>query len=137
MSVQRSSCEGDLNRDRLYVYMKDAMATGPFHGTVHFQILAMTHDFHSFHVSAMPTSLCVCAVFFFFETMLLTFIICGRDTSFDFLGLGYRVDWPISIILTPGALKIYSEIFSFLIQVKLALISLSDAWSSLKVRTLN
>lgn len=57
--------------------------------------------------------------------------------SFDFLGLGYRVDWPISIILTPGALKIYSEIFSFLIQVKLALISLSDAWSSLKVRTLN
>nr|GME10333.1 gamma-tubulin complex component 3 [Ipomoea batatas] len=89
LSVQRSSCEGDLNRDRLYVYMKDAMATGPFHG-IH---------------------------------------------SFDFLGLGYRVDWPISIILTPGALKIYSEIFSFLIQVKLALISLSDAWSSLKNHT--
>ncbi|CAH9115460.1 unnamed protein product [Cuscuta epithymum] len=92
LSVQRSSCEGDTNRARLYVYMKHAMAnspalaTGPFHGI----------------------------------------------NSFDFLGLGYRVDWPISIILTPDALKIYSDIFSFLIQIKLALISLSDVWSLLK-----
>lgn len=54
--------------------------------------------------------------------------------SFDFLGLGYRVDWPISIILTPDALKIYSDIFNFLIQVKLAVFSLSDVWCKLKVR---
>lgn len=53
--------------------------------------------------------------------------------SFDFLGLGYRVDWPVSVILTPAALSIYSEIFSFLIQVKLAVFSLSDVWFSLKV----
>ncbi|PPD69323.1 hypothetical protein GOBAR_DD33802 [Gossypium barbadense] len=52
--------------------------------------------------------------------------------SFDFLGLGYRVDWPISIILTPGALKIYADIFNFLIQLKLAVFSLTDVWCSLK-----
>ncbi|KAI5423595.1 hypothetical protein KIW84_046504 [Lathyrus oleraceus] len=52
--------------------------------------------------------------------------------SFDFLGLGYHVDWPLCIILTPAALKIYADIFSFLIQVKLALFSLTDVWCSLK-----
>ncbi|KAL8531079.1 hypothetical protein ACS0TY_007910 [Phlomoides rotata] len=52
--------------------------------------------------------------------------------SFDYLGLGYRIDWPVSIILTPAALKIYSDIFNFLVQVKLAVFSLSDVWSSLK-----
>lgn len=43
------------------------------------------------------------------------------------------MDWPISIVLTPGALKMYAEIFSFLIQVKLALFSLTDVWRQLKV----
>lgn len=52
--------------------------------------------------------------------------------SFEFLGLGYRVDWPLNIILSPGALRIYSDIFSFLMQVKLAVFSLSDVWRSLK-----
>ncbi|OMO71121.1 Spc97/Spc98, partial [Corchorus capsularis] len=54
--------------------------------------------------------------------------------SFDFLGLGYRVDWPVSLILTPGALKIYADIFNFLIQLKLAVFSLTDVWCSLKVK---
>ncbi|RAL45951.1 hypothetical protein DM860_006105 [Cuscuta australis] len=94
LSIQRSSCEADPNRDRVYVYMKDAitnpdLATGSFHG-IH---------------------------------------------SFDFLGLGYRVEWPISIILTPDTLKIYSDIFTFLVQLKLALVSLSDVWSLLKNHT--
>ena len=53
--------------------------------------------------------------------------------SFDFIGLGYRVDWPISIVLTPKALRVYAEIFTFLIQVKLAVLSLADVWCSLKV----
>ncbi|KAG2375414.1 uncharacterized protein HKW66_Vig0164320 [Vigna angularis] len=52
--------------------------------------------------------------------------------SFDFLGLGYHVHWPLSIVLTPAALKIYADIFSFLIQVKLAIFSLTDVWCSLK-----
>ena len=53
--------------------------------------------------------------------------------SFDFIGLGYRVDWPLSIVLTPSALQIYAEIFSFLVKVKLAVFSLTDVWRSLKV----
>ncbi|XP_071912520.1 uncharacterized protein [Coffea arabica] len=89
LSVQRSSCEGDFNKDRLYVYIKGDCV--------------------------MPLSASAKGI-----------------RSFDFLGLGYRVDWPVSIILTPDALKIYSNIFNFLIQVKLAVFSLSDAWCSLK-----
>ncbi|PQQ18448.1 hypothetical protein Pyn_00215 [Prunus yedoensis var. nudiflora] len=89
-SVQRSSCERDPHKDRLFVYMKG-------------------HD-------AMPLSASVIGVH-----------------SFNFLGLGYRVDWPISIILSPSALKMYAEIFSFLIQVKLAIFSLTDVWRQLKV----
>ncbi|CAL2265662.1 unnamed protein product [Prunus armeniaca] len=88
-SVQRSSCERDPHKDRLFVYMKG-------------------HD-------AMPLSASVIGVH-----------------SFNFLGLGYRVDWPISIILSPSALKMYAEIFSFLIQVKLAIFSLTDVWRQLK-----
>ena len=57
--------------------------------------------------------------------------------SFSFIGLGYRVDWPINIILTPSALKLYADIFSFLIQVKLAAFSLADVWCSLKVQTVD
>ncbi|XP_022869349.1 uncharacterized protein LOC111388779 isoform X2 [Olea europaea var. sylvestris] len=89
LSVQRSSCEGDPYKERLFAYLKgDGMV----------------------HLSASATGI----------------------HSFDLLGLGYRVDWPVSVILTPAALSIYSEIFSFLIQVKLAVFSLSDVWFSLK-----
>lgn len=73
--------------------------------------------------------------YFLIQLPNLDFIIAGVH-SFDFLGLGYRVDWPVSIILTPNALKIYSEIFSFLIQVKLAVFSLTDIWCLLKVCSL-
>ncbi|XP_049353927.1 uncharacterized protein LOC125818481 [Solanum verrucosum] len=93
LSVQRSSCEGDPYKDRLYVYVKGSSMT-------------------NISVSATGT---------FYGIY-----------SFDFLGLGYRVDWPLNIILSPGALRIYSDIFSFLMQVKLAVFSLSDVWRSLK-----
>ncbi|XVF74370.1 hypothetical protein PTKIN_Ptkin13bG0105200 [Pterospermum kingtungense] len=89
LSVQRSSCEKDHHKDRLFVYAKG-------HG-----------------VTPLSTS------------------TIGVH-SFDFLGLGYRVDWPVSIILTPGALIIYADIFNFLIQLKLAIFSLTDVWCSLK-----
>lgn len=89
LSVKRSSCEQDPNKDRLFVYMKGN------------------------------------------ETMPLSAFTIGVH-SFNFLGLGYRVDWPISIVLTPSGLKIYAEIFSFLIHVKLAVFSLTEVWRSLK-----
>ncbi|KAF8039693.1 hypothetical protein BT93_B2031 [Corymbia citriodora subsp. variegata] len=88
MSIQRSSCEGDNNKDRLFIYTKENDRLPP------------------------STALGV--------------------HSFDFLGLGYRVDWPTSIILTPAALNIYAQIFNFLIKVKLAAFSLSNVWCSLK-----
>ncbi|KAL5765353.1 hypothetical protein ACOSP7_015970 [Xanthoceras sorbifolium] len=89
LSVQRSSCERDHYKDRLFVYMKGH------------------------------------------ETLPLSTSATGVR-SFDFLGLGYRVDWPVSIVLTPRALKIYADIFSFLIQLKLAVFSVNDVWCSLK-----
>ncbi|PWA48898.1 hypothetical protein CTI12_AA486760 [Artemisia annua] len=89
LAVQKSSCERDDYKDRLFVYMKEE-------GT-----------------SALPG----------FATGI---------HSFNVVGLGYRVDWPVSIVLTPGALKIYAQIFSFLLQVKLALSSLTEVWCSFK-----
>ncbi|MQL74754.1 hypothetical protein Taro_007131 [Colocasia esculenta] len=52
--------------------------------------------------------------------------------TFEFIGLGYKVDWPISIIVTQDALNVYSEIFNFLLQVRLAVFSVSSLWHSLK-----
>ncbi|KAF8111207.1 hypothetical protein N665_0076s0195 [Sinapis alba] len=87
-SIQRSSCERDTCKDRLFLYKRE--------GTMH-----------------LPPS-------------------TTGVRSFDFLGLGYRVDWPISIILTCDALKAYADVFSFLVQVKLAAYALTDVWCLLK-----
>ncbi|XP_008457080.2 uncharacterized protein LOC103496848 [Cucumis melo] len=89
LSVQKSSCEHDHNKDRLFVYIKEQC------------------------------------------TLPLSKATIGID-SFEFLGLGYQVEWPINIILTPAALKIYAEIFSFHVKVKLAGFSLTKVWSLLK-----
>lgn len=53
--------------------------------------------------------------------------------EFDFMLLGYRVDWPVSIVVTQDALKIYAEIFGYLVQVRLAVFSLTDVGCCLKV----
>uniref|UniRef100_A0A7N0RI06 Gamma-tubulin complex component n=1 Tax=Kalanchoe fedtschenkoi TaxID=63787 RepID=A0A7N0RI06_KALFE len=89
LSIQKSSCERDPFKDRLFVFTK--------------QQINFSQD-----VSAVGVG------------------------SFEFLGLGYEVDWPASIVLTSGALRIYSQIFNFLIQVKLANFALTDIWCSLK-----
>lgn len=87
-SIQRSSCERDICKDRIFLYKRQ--------GTMHIP----------------PSTIGV--------------------RSFDFLRLGYRVDWPISIILTCDALTAYADVFSFLVQVKLAAYVLTDVWCSLK-----
>ncbi|CAC05635.1 putative protein [Arabidopsis thaliana] len=89
-SIQRSSCERDICKDRIFLYKRQ--------GTMHIP----------------PSTIGV--------------------RSFDFLRLGYRVDWPISIILTCDALTAYADVFSFLVQVKLAAYVLTDVWCSLKVK---
>ncbi|KAI4368676.1 hypothetical protein MLD38_017208 [Melastoma candidum] len=88
LSIQRSSRERDLNRDRLFIFSKGDKAPP----------------------QATPMGIHL----------------------LDNVGLGYRVDWPINIILTPTALEIYDNIFNFLIKVKLALLSLTTVWSLLK-----
>ncbi|KAK6164020.1 hypothetical protein DH2020_000884 [Rehmannia glutinosa] len=115
LAVQRSSCEGDPNKDRLYLYLKGD-------GIRHLS------------ASAMGT-FCISVDVFEAKGVWEAFHIYGpwRIHSFDFLGLGYRIDWPVSIILTPAAMEIYSEIFNFLIQVKLAVFSLSDACGAMAV----
>ncbi|XP_006826357.2 uncharacterized protein LOC18421549 isoform X1 [Amborella trichopoda] len=90
LAVQRSSCEGDAFKERLYVYLKGE------------EIIPPTTTITGIH-------------------------------DFDIIGLGYKVDWPISIVLTPDALKIYATVFSFMIQIKLAAFAVTDVWRFLKV----
>lgn len=89
LALQRSSCETDPYKERLFVYIKGQ------------------------------------------NTLPLSTSIAGIH-AFDFMLLGYRVDWPVSIIVTPDALKIYAEIFGYLVQVRLAVFSLTDVWYCLK-----
>ncbi|KAL0389244.1 UNVERIFIED_CONTAM: Gamma-tubulin complex component 2 [Sesamum calycinum] len=118
LAVQRSSCEGDPNKDRLYVYLKGEGVTHlSASAMVELRASGLPRVVKNLKLSSSPNCLGHRAI---------------GIHSFDFLGLGYRIDWPVSIILTPAALKIYSEIFNFLIQVKLAVFSLSDVWCSLK-----
>ncbi|KAH9605327.1 hypothetical protein KSS87_020530 [Heliosperma pusillum] len=99
-SIQRSSCERDRNKDRLYVYVKDSSQAPVSTPGIVIKFSSELH-FSGLH-------------------------------SFDFIGLGYRVEWPVNIVLTTSALSIYAEIFTFLIQLKLATLSLTDVWCSLK-----
>lgn len=48
--------------------------------------------------------------------------------------LGFRVDWPVTIVITQEALKIYADIFGYLSQIRFSLYSLTQTWRSLKVR---
>ncbi|XP_018675476.2 uncharacterized protein LOC104000382 isoform X3 [Musa acuminata AAA Group] len=89
LSLQRSSCETDQYKERLYVYMNGQ--------------------------SIVPVSNSSAGL-----------------NIFDFMLLGYKVDWPIKIIVTPAALNIYAEIFHYLIQVRLAAFSLVEVWYYIK-----
>ncbi|KAJ8478436.1 hypothetical protein OPV22_022163 [Ensete ventricosum] len=89
LSLQRSSCETDQYKERLFVYMNEQ--------------------------SIVPVSNSSAGL-----------------NIFDFMLLGYKVDWPIRIIVTPAALNIYAEIFRYLIQVRLAAFSLVEVWYYIK-----
>lgn len=51
----------------------------------------------------------------------------------DDILLGYKVDWPVNIVLTEEALRRYAEIFCYLVQVRFAVFSLTEVWRFLKV----
>ena len=54
-------------------------------------------------------------------------------SAFDFIKLGYNVEWPVNLIITPESFTIYNSIFSFLIRAKLAVHALQDIWQLMKV----
>ncbi|MCO5573215.1 hypothetical protein L7F22_026984 [Adiantum nelumboides] len=52
--------------------------------------------------------------------------------AFDFITLGYRLEWPVSLIITSNSLKLYNSTFCFLIHAKLAAHAVNDIWRFLK-----
>ncbi|XP_020579862.1 uncharacterized protein LOC110024312 isoform X2 [Phalaenopsis equestris] len=88
LALQRSSCESDLYKERLFVHIKGQSAYQP--------------------------------------------VFTKGIQAFDFVVLGYRVGWPVNIVLTQDALQIYADVFSYLIQIRLAVWSLIDVWHFLK-----
>ncbi|XP_062183615.1 uncharacterized protein LOC133887670 isoform X2 [Phragmites australis] len=59
---------------------------------------------------------------------------CGLDVLDDIL-LGYKADWPVNIVITEATLKIYAEIFCYLLQVRFAVFLLTEVWRFLKKLT--
>ncbi|KAJ3698811.1 hypothetical protein LUZ61_002516 [Rhynchospora tenuis] len=89
LALQRSSCDSDPYKERLFVYVKE-------------------EDKVCFSGSASGLHI------------------------FDSILLGFRVDWPVSIVITQEALKIYAEIFGYLSQIRFSLFSLTHTWRCLK-----
>lgn len=107
-ALQRSSCEGDECEERLYIYIKLA-------GSV-----PQTEKWPSRLPNNPDTS---------------SFVDSNSINAFDFIGLGYKVDWPLNMILTPDSFSMYTTIFSFLIQIKLVVFALCNIWNCLKELT--
>ncbi|CAL5069418.1 unnamed protein product [Urochloa decumbens] len=92
LALQRSSCDSDPYKERLFIYMREQPVV-------------------SFDASA-----------------------CGLDLLDDIL-LGYKAEWPVNIVITEGTLKIYAEIFCYLLEVRFAVFSLTEVWRFLKELT--
>ncbi|KAJ1272451.1 hypothetical protein BS78_06G202500 [Paspalum vaginatum] len=91
LALQRSSCDSDPYKERLFIYMREQPVV-------------------SFGAS------------------------CGLDLLDDIL-LGYKAEWPVNIVITEGTLKMYAEIFCYLLQVRFAVFSLTEVWRFLKELT--
>uniref|UniRef100_A0A8C5MGH1 Gamma-tubulin complex component 6 n=1 Tax=Leptobrachium leishanense TaxID=445787 RepID=A0A8C5MGH1_9ANUR len=48
------------------------------------------------------------------------------------LDLKYRIDWPLSIVVTESCMNKYNKVFSFLLQLKHMVWTLTDVWFHLK-----
>lgn len=62
------------------------------------------------------------------------FVDLTRVDAFDFIQLDYRVDWPLTLVLTSAAMAQYQAVFRFLLRAKHATFSLRDVWRDLQVR---
>ncbi|CAM0903326.1 unnamed protein product [Alopecurus aequalis] len=92
LALQRSSCDNDPYKERLFIYMNEQPG-----------------------ISLAASG-------------------CGLDMLDDIL-LGYKVDWPVNIVITEEALRRYAEIFCYLVQVRFAVFSLTEVWRFLKELT--
>ncbi|KAM3388763.1 hypothetical protein ACQJBY_011104 [Aegilops geniculata] len=92
LAMQRSSCDTDPYKEKLFIYMKEQ------------PVISVAASEHGFHMLD------------------------------DFL-LGYKVDWPVNIVITEEALRRYAEIFCYLVQVRFAVFSLTEVWRFLKELT--
>ncbi|KAL6652212.1 hypothetical protein ACP70R_011137 [Stipagrostis hirtigluma subsp. patula] len=92
LALQRSSCDSDPYKERLFIYMKQQPV-----------------------VSVAASAY-------------------GLDVLDDIL-LGYKADWPVNIVITEDTLKIYAEIFCYLLQVRFAVFLLNEVWRFLKELT--
>lgn len=107
-ALQNSSCDGDEFADRLFIVQSgfDVYNQGlrnPF--------LAFSKHHHT----------------------LGTFVDCNKIEAFDFIKVGYKVEWPLCLIITPSAVSRYSSIFTFLLRMKFTISALADVWRNLQV----
>ncbi|KAG0584341.1 hypothetical protein KC19_3G204200 [Ceratodon purpureus] len=107
-ALQNSSCDGDEFADRLYVVQSG----------------------YDSHPSGLRNSL---SAFSRHQHSLGTFVDCNKIEAFDFIKVGYKVEWPLCLIITPSALSHYSAIFTFLLRMKLTMCALADVWRNLQV----
>ncbi|KAL3682125.1 hypothetical protein R1sor_000147 [Riccia sorocarpa] len=103
-ALQRSSCEGDEYAERLHVCFHSLGATT---------------------TSAVATRGSA-------KMALAPFVDCSRLEAFDFISLEYKVDWPLTLVLTNESLLLYNILFSFLIRIKLTVHALADIWRRLQ-----
>ncbi|KAF8702493.1 hypothetical protein HU200_032872 [Digitaria exilis] len=92
LALQRSSCDSDPYKERLFIYMRE-----------------------------QPVASCDASA-------------SGLVLLDDIL-LGYKAEWPVNIVITEDTLKIYAEIFCYLLQVRFAVFSLTEVWRFLKELT--
>lgn len=56
----------------------------------------------------------------------------GLLNYLSMIELVYRVDWPINIVINESTVKLYNEIFGFLLKIKFVLSALSSIWHTLR-----
>ncbi|CAM6105936.1 unnamed protein product [Calypogeia fissa] len=62
-----------------------------------------------------------------------SYVDTSRLDAFDFIALEYRVDWPLSLILTKQSFGLYNVVFTFLMRMKLTVHALGDIWQRLQL----
>ncbi|GAQ84287.1 hypothetical gamma-tubulin complex [Klebsormidium nitens] len=104
-SLQTSSCSSDRLAERLHVRVQQSQEELP--------------DVYAPWVKASLTP--------------GGFVDLTRVDAFDFIQLDYRVEWPLTLVLTSAAMAQYQAVFRFLLRAKHATFSLRDVWRDLQI----